>query len=210
MIREQNGEQPPDSLPAGRGERLLRADAQRSVDALVAAARELFASTGVHATTRDIADRAGVGVGTLFRRFPRRADLVGAVFAGELDACADAAATLAEQHSSYEALARWMQLYVRFLATKRGLAQAVRSDDPVYVGMSSRFEQRLNPAARKLYENAAAAGEVRSDMDPGEILAAVSTLCMSAYDDDPDHAGRMVAVLMDGLRAGACRAPVST
>lgn len=203
MTEKHFGGQPTDKAPAKRGERLLRADAQRSVDALVAAARELFASTGVHATTRDIADRAGVGVGTLFRRFPRRADLVGAVFEGELNACADAAAIFADQHPPFEALARWMQLYVRFLATKRGLAKAVRSDDPVYVGMSARFEQRLHPAARKLYETAAAAGEVRSDMDPGEILAAVSTLCMSAYDGDPDHAARMVALLMEGLRSGA-------
>lgn len=201
MNKKQNREQQADKMPVKQGERLLRADAQRSVDALVAAARELFASTGVHATTRDIAERAGVGVGTLFRRFPRRADLVGAVFAGELDACADAAAILSAQHPPFDALANWMQLYVRFLATKRGLAKAVRSDDPVYVGMSARFEQRLHPAARKLYDDAAAAGEVPSDLDPDEILAAVSTLCMSAYDGDPEHAQRMVALLMQGLRA---------
>jgi AcrR family transcriptional regulator len=190
----------PDASPEATGQRRLRADAQRSVDALIAAARELFATTGVDATTREIADRAGVGMGTLFRRFPRRADLIGAVFRDEMDACADAATTLARDNPPFDALAKWMQIYVKLIATKRGLARAMNSDDPVYVGMASRFDQRLRPAARTLYEAAVMAGEVRPDIDAAEILGAVSTLCMSTYDGRPDHASQMVALLMAGLR----------
>ena len=181
-------------------ERRLRADAQRSIDALVAAARELFASKGVDATTREIADRAGVGMGTLFRRFPKRADLIAAVFDTEIEACAEAATHLAATHPPFEALARWMQVYAEFVGTKRGLAKALSSGDPVFVGVFTRFDQRLRPAARKLYGAAVAAGEARPDMDATEILCAVSTLCMSNYDGKPDHAGRMTALLMEGLR----------
>lgn len=178
----------------------LRADAQRSADALVQAAGKLFSTRGVDVTTREIASLAGVGMGTLYRRFPRRADLVGAVFQRELDALADASATLARDHPPFEALARWTQLYVDLLATKRGLARAVRSDDPVYVGMAAQFEQRLHPAARSLYESALVSGEVRPDLDAAEMLAAVSALCMSTFDGRPDHAGRVVAIFMAGLR----------
>lgn len=187
------------SLEAGGGRR-LRADAQRSTDALVSAARDLFATTGVDATTREIADRAGVGMGTLFRRFPQRADLIAAVFHGEIDACAEAATTLAAKHPPFEALAKWMQAYAGFVSTKRGLAKALSSGDPVFVGVFARFDQRLRPAARRLYEAAAAAGEARPGMDAAEILCAVSTLCMSTYDGKPDHAGQMVALLVEGLR----------
>jgi len=189
-----------DASPEAGGERRLRADAQRSIDALVAAARELFVTTGVNATTREIADRAGVGMGTLFRRFPQRADLITAVLHGEMDACADAATALAAHYPPFEALAKWMQVYTEFIGTNRGLAKALGSGDPVFVGLFARFDQRLRPAARKLYEAAAAAGEVRPDMDAAEILCAVSTLCMSAYEGKPDHAGQMVALLVEGLR----------
>lgn len=200
VLKAKSDNQRPDATPKATGQRRLRADAQRSVDALVAAARELFATRGIDATTREIADRAGVGMGTLFRRFPRRADLVGAVFQGEMDACADAAITLAQNNPPFEALAKWMQLYVRLIATKRGLAKAMSSDDPVYVGMAARFDQRLRPAARTLYDAAVAAGEARPDMDAEEVFSAVSTLCMSTYDGRPDHASRMVALLVEGLR----------
>jgi len=72
--------------------------------------------------------------------------------------------------------------------------------DPVFVGLLVRFDQCLRPAARKLHEVAEAAGEVRPDMDAAEILCAVTTLCMSTYDGKPDHAGQMVALLVEGLR----------
>lgn len=181
--------------------RRIRVDAQRSADALIAAARELFALKGVEVTTREIAERAGVGMGTLFRRFPRRADLIGAVFAGELEDCAAAAEVLSKTHPPFEALARWFQVYVQFIATKRGLAKAVSTDDPIYVGMAARFEQRLNPAACALYEAAVVAGEVRCGLDAAAVLSAVSTLCTSTFPGRPDHAGEMVALLIEGLRS---------
>lgn len=182
------------------GERRLRADAQRSVNAILAAARDLFATIGVDATTREIADRAGVGMGTLFRRFPQRADLIAAVFHGEMDACVELAASLSETYSPFEALARWMQSYADFVSTKRGLAKALSSGDPVFIGVFAHFDKRLRPVARRLYYAAVVAGEARPDLDAAEILCAISTLCMSTYDARPDHAGKMVDLLVEGLR----------
>ena len=180
-----------------------RADAQRNLDALLQAAKAVFAVAGVDAPVRDIAERAGVGIGTVYRHFPQRADLIAAVCRQEMDACADAAQRLAAEHEPFDALADWLQLYAGFVATKRGLAKALHSGDPAFEALPARFEQRLRPAFRALVESARAAGAVRTDFDADEILSAVASLCMSARDDKPDHARRMVALLVDGLRHGA-------
>lgn len=189
-----------EASPDANGKRRLRADAQRSTAVLVAAARELFSTSGVDATTREIAERAGVGMGTLFRRFPQRADLIEAVFHGEMDACAQAAPMLAAEHPPFRAFAEWMQVYAEFISTKRGLAKALSSGDPVFTGLFLRFDRCLRPVARSLYEAAEAAGEIQPGMDAAEILCAVTTLCMSTYDGNPNHARQMVALLIDGLR----------
>ena len=194
------GDEPEQDQVQAGGERRLRADAQRSIDALLQAAMAVFATSGVDAPVREIADRAGVGVGTLYRRFPQRADLSAAVFRREMNACADAAPILAAEHPPFEALARWLQRYAAFVGTKRGLAKALHSGDPAFESLPARFEQRLRPAFRALFETALAAGEVRADVEPDEILGAIASLCMSAHDDRADYARRMVALLIDGLR----------
>lgn len=186
--------------PRGRADRRVRADAQRSIDALLQAAMAVFATSGVDAPVREIAEKAGVGIGTVYRNFPQRADLVAAVFRHEIDACADAAPILAAEHKPGEALARWMQRYAAFIATKRGLASALHSGDPTFDTLPAYFQQRLNPALRALLEAAAAAGEASNDVDAEDLLNAVARLCMSASNDRPDHARRMVALLVDGLR----------
>src|SRR5882672_7237461 len=112
--------------------RAIRSDAQRSMNALLEAALAVFATSGVDAPVREIAEKAGVGIGTVYRHFPQRADLVAAVFRHEIDACADAAAHLAAEYGPGEALARWMQRYTAFIATKRGLATALHSGDPAF------------------------------------------------------------------------------
>lgn len=164
---------------------------------------EVFATSGVTAPVREIADRAGVGMGTLYRHFPKRSDLIVAVFRQEVDACADAASALARKHRPGEALSRWMQRYVDFLAAKRGLAAALHSGDPAYEGLPSLFYQRLLPAMTSLLDSARAAGEVRSDVDAQELLRAIASLSTPAPDVGREHARRMVALLADGLRCGA-------
>ena len=183
--------------------RPVRADAQRSTDALLEAALEVFATSGVDAPVRQIADRAGVGVATLYRRFPQRADLIVAVFRHEVDACADAAVVLAAEHAPGEALALWMQRYADFIATKRGLATALHSGDPAFNTLPAYFDTRLQPALSVLLDAAAAAGEVRGGVEPNDLLRAVGNLCMSVRDDRGDYAQRMVTLLVDGLRYGA-------
>jgi AcrR family transcriptional regulator len=181
----------------------MRADALRNIDGLLQAAKTVFATSGVDAPVRQIAEQAGVGVGTVYRHFPQRADLIAAVFRREIDACADAAPAMAAQYDTGEALARWMQRYAAFIAAKRGLATALHSGDPAYDALPAYFEARLRPALRSLLDAAVAAGEVRADIEPDELLGAVGRLCMQAREERPGQTERMVALLVDGLRYGA-------
>lgn len=176
----------------------LRADARRNYDALLEAAAAVFAASGVDAPIKDIADRAGVGVGTLYRRFPKRSDLIVAVFRREVDECADAAQTLAGDHPPFEALSRWMQRYLNLIATKRGLAAAWHSGDPAYEHLAEYFEERLVPSLTGLLEGAGS--EIRATISAAELLRAVGLLCSSANSGDVAQAQRMAALLINGLR----------
>ena len=178
----------------------VRADAQRNLDGLLRAAKELFEATGLDVPIRDIAARAGVGIGTLYRHFPRRADLVAAVFKQEIDECADVAITLARDNSPFDALQKWTQRFTALAVTKRGLAAALLLDDPAFDDVPVRREQRLRPAFRTLFASALAANQIRGDTDPDEFMDAVSSLCMAAHDKRLDYAQRMVALLVDALR----------
>jgi AcrR family transcriptional regulator len=168
----------------------VRADAQRNTDALLMAALAVFATSGVDVPVREIAATAGLGVGTLYRHFPQRADLVAAVFRHEVDACADAASVLAAEYGPGDALARWMRRYAALIATKRGLAKTLHSGDPAFDTLPAYFQTRLVPAVRTLLEAGAAAGEVRNDVEPDELLGAVARLCMQAREEKPGHAER--------------------
>ena len=186
--------------------RAPRADAQRNLDTLLQTAAEVFASSGVDAPVREIAEKAGVGIGTLYRHFPNRAELVAAVFRREIDACANAAAPLAAAHPPLEALSLWIERYVGFVATKKGLAAALHSGDAAYESLPPHRNQRLIPALRGLLETAAAAGEIRSGVDAYDLLNAVGSLYMSVRDEpSAESARRMVALLIDGLRYGAAQ-----
>jgi AcrR family transcriptional regulator len=189
--------------PRGRTDRHLRADAQRNIHTLLHSAMAVFATSGVDAPVRKIAEKASVGIGTVYRHFPRRSDLIVAVFRQEVDACADAASVLATEYEPGEALARWMQRYVDFIAAKRGLATALHSGNPAYDTLPAYFQKRLRPALLTLLEAAAAAGEVCAGVEPDDLLQAVASLCAPARDRGPEHARRMVALLVDGLRYGA-------
>lgn len=185
------------------GGRRVRADAQRNLAILLRAAKEVFAEAGVDAPVRDIAERAGVGVGTLYRHFPTRPDLIAAVFRREMDACADEADALGATNPPFEALALWMQRFVELAVTKHGLAKALHSGDPAFDALPARREERLQPAFKRLFDRAAAAGEIRRDVDADAFLYAAGSLCLSVHDRHPEQADRLVALLVDGLRHGA-------
>jgi AcrR family transcriptional regulator len=183
--------------------RRLRADAQRNIDSLLEAAKAVFATRGVDARAKEIADAAGVGVGTLYRHFPQRSDLVKAVFQREVDACADAAPALTAANEPGAALAKWLQRYTEFVATKRGLAAALHSGDPAYGALPGYFTQRLEPTLGALLDAATASGEIRADISPRYLLHAVANLCLPMEDEGVAYSQRMVALLIDGLRYGA-------
>jgi AcrR family transcriptional regulator len=189
--------------PAEVEPRRLRADAQRKLSALLQAAMEVFAKSGVDAPVREIAEKAGVGLGTVYRHFPQRSDLIVAVFQSRVDACADAAPVLASEYEPGEALARWMHRYVDFIATKRGLAGALRSGDPAYKALPAYFNKSLQPALKTLLDAAVAAKAVRAGIEAEELLRAVATLCHGLHGEEPAYARRMVDLLVDGLRYGA-------
>ena len=183
--------------------RPVRADAQRNLDALLEAAKAVFAEAGVDAPVRDIAERAGVGVATVYRHFPQRALLIAAVFRREMDACIELAPVLAGTHEPAEALALWLQRFAGFIATKRGLAAALYSGDPAYEGLPAHFETRLIPAMQSLLSAAIESGQIRDAVHPDELLNAVARLSVPAAGDKPGNADRMVALLVDGLCYGA-------
>jgi AcrR family transcriptional regulator len=177
-----------------------RADARRNVDALLEAARTVFATSGVDAPAKEITDLAGVGVGTLYRHFPQRADLVKAVVESGIDAVADAAPALTAEYDPTEALTRWIDRFTELLATKRGLASALHSGDPAFAGLPGYFWQRLGPTLAALLDAAVAAGAIRDDVSAEDLLHAITQLCQPVPGRSFDHNQRIVGVLLDGLR----------
>ena len=181
----------------------MRADAKRNVDSLLEAAKIVFVSSGVDAPAKEIADRAGVGVGTLYRHFPQRSDLVKAVLQHEIDACAEAAPRLAAAHPPATALAMWLQRYTEFVATKHGLATALHSGEPAFEELAEYFWQRFGAALGSLLAAAVASGEIRADISPKVLLYAVASLCLPMGNDGVKYSRSMVALLIDGLLYGA-------
>jgi AcrR family transcriptional regulator len=178
-----------------------RADARRNEQTLLDAAAAVFVASGVEAPVRDIAARAGVGMGTIYRHFPTRADLVIAVYRHQVEACAEAGpALLARSATPHAALARWIDLFVDFLVTKHGLAAALRSDDAGFESLHAYFLDRLLPVCSRLLDAAAEAGEIRTDLTAFELMYGVGNLCVG---HDPGYNPRtLVAVLIAGLRTG--------
>ena len=178
-----------------------RADARRNEAALLNAAAAVFVESGVNAPVREIAAKAGVGIGTIYRHFPTRADLIIAVYRHQVEACAGAGpALLAESDSPHRALARWAGLFADFLVTKHGLAEVLRSDDAAFQALHAYFLDRLVPVCGQLLDAAAAAGEIRPGMDPYELLRGIGNLCAGAAGDPRYRPRRLVDLLTAGLR----------
>ncbi len=182
--------------------RRRRADAQRNLDALLDAAKAVFATAGVDAPAKEITDRAGVGVGTLYRHFPQRSDLVLAVLKHEIDACADAGAELSAAGPPAAALAKWIQRYTELVATKAGLASALQSADAAHQALREHFYLRMSPVLERLLDAARTAGEIRTDVPAADVLHAVALLCHPVPGEDPGYGQHLVGIFIDGLRGG--------
>jgi len=178
-----------------------RADARRNEETLLDAAAAAFITSGVDVPVRDIAARAGVGIGTIYRHFPTRADLIVAVYRHQVEACAEAGpALLASSSTPHAALARWINLFVDFLVTKHGLARALQSDDAAFQTLHAYFLDRLVPVCAQLLDAAVLAGEIPPDVDAYELLLGVGNLCVGSDNNPRYDARRMVGLVIAGLR----------
>ncbi|WP_426497774.1 TetR/AcrR family transcriptional regulator [Streptomyces sp. D54] len=184
-----------------------QAQAQRTRDGVLAAAAAVFVEQGVQAPIRDIAERAGVGIGTIYRNFPTRADLVTAVYRHQIDICAALAPRLLEESASpFTALTGWADAFVEFLVTKHGLGAALGSGDPGLENLHALMLDTLVPACVTLLDACVAADEVDPDITAYTLMRAIGNLCITGPDYDRADAGRMVATLLAGCRRQARQA----
>ncbi|MBO0510875.1 TetR/AcrR family transcriptional regulator [Streptomyces beijiangensis] len=186
---------------AGRAGQSKRKDARRNNETLLDAAAAVFVTSGVEAPVRDIAAKAGVGLGTIYRHFPTRADLVIAVYRHQIEACAEAGpALLAAGPTPHAALGQWIGLFVDFLVTKHGLAAALQADSAGFEALHAYFLDRLLPVCTELLGAAAASGEIDSGLDAYQLMRGVGNLCIGADADPRYDARRLVELLVAGLR----------
>jgi AcrR family transcriptional regulator len=192
----------PGAPQAQRGSRKPRADAQRNRDGLLEAAKAAFAEVGPEASLDEIARRARVGIGTLYRHFPTRDAIVEAVYRREVQQLADAAPRLADSLPPAEALRAWMRVFIDYIAAKKVIAPALKS---LVGGGSALYADsgaRITEAIGLLVERARASGDIRPDADSADLLRALIGFAYvnSAPDWEPS-ARRLIDLLIDGLRS---------
>jgi AcrR family transcriptional regulator len=178
-----------------------RADAVRNRERVLEAAKTVFSAGGPDASLEAVARRASVGIGTLYRHFPTREALFEAVYRREVQQLSELAEQLKSEATPVEALRRWLRSNVEFVATKKGmlaaLALTVHSSSDLY---AHTFE-RLTKAVGALLDRAVAAGEIRADISPEDLLRALVGMCY--MHDQPGWQKsvlRLVDVFVDGLR----------
>jgi AcrR family transcriptional regulator len=179
-----------------------RVDAERNRERLLATAKTAFAKHGTGASLEEIARATGVGIGTLYRHFPTRDALIAAVYRNETDQLAAAAKTLSEKLPPLEALAAWMNLFVDYMATKRGLYAVL---DSLAGGTSALYAdstQQMTSALRLLVDRAVTSGEARVDVDALDLLRAVAGVSQGGAGDDwVINAKKVAGILVAGIRA---------
>src|SRR5882724_1328305 len=184
------------SQPAQAPARGKRADALRNQQALLDAAAAVFVTSGVDAPIREIAAKAGVGIGTIYRHFPTRTDLVVAVYRHQVEACAEAGAALvAGDDAPLTALRTWVDLFVDFLVTKHGLADMLQSDKDGFGALHTYFLDRLVPICEALLDAAVDAGDVQPGTAAYELMRGVGNLCIGRGDDPRYDPRRLVELL---------------
>jgi AcrR family transcriptional regulator len=172
-----------------------RADARRNFDALIAAAREVFAENGTDASLEDIARRANVGIGTLYRNFPTREDLFTSVYVGGVEELCDEARSLYEL-PPWEGFKAWLDRFTEYVATKMAMKEALNKD----ARMFSSCRAAMFEASLPLFTRAQEAGEIRADAQFDDVLRMLSGILGSTYTSD-EQRDRVLAIALDGLRA---------
>ena len=172
-----------------------RADARRNYDALLTAARDAFNRDGIDVALEDIARQAGVGIGTLYRNFPTRSDLVEAVYVSEIEELLQAARDAVELEP-WDALETWLRRFSGYVATKLALLQGLSKDSATFTVCRT----AMYAAASPLFERAQAAGETRADTNLDDVLRLVSGVTASQYESD-EQRERVLALALDAIRA---------
>jgi AcrR family transcriptional regulator len=178
--------------------RPLRADAQRNRDRLVEAARRTFQRCGAEATLEAVAKEAGVGIGTLYRHFPTRLDLVEAVYRSDVETLVAAAAASLDQPAD-QALAEWLDRFLEYGLTKRALFHELAEAFGRESELLSYCGEQMRTAAARVIDRAKAEGVIRSDVSPADVLRLVHGLIM-APNPDREQIRRLAGVILDGLR----------
>ncbi|MDQ0948280.1 AcrR family transcriptional regulator [Streptomyces phaeochromogenes] len=172
-----------------------RKDAARNYDALITAAREAFAEHGAEASLEDVARRAGVGIGTLYRNFPTRRHLFESVYADEVNALCRVAEEVADLEP-WEALTTWLDRFADYMVTKRAVREALNDESEIFTAC----RESLYAAGGPLFERAQRTGAARTDMTFFDLLRMVSGITATAFDDDAQR-DRVLSVALDGVRA---------
>ncbi|KRF24988.1 hypothetical protein ASG95_11105 [Phycicoccus sp. Soil803] len=188
----------------------MRADAARNRSRLLDAATAAFADRGADASLDDIAKAAGLGIGTLYRHFPTREDLVLAVYGAQIDALDQRSRELATSDDPGEALREWMRGFVDFYAVKQGMVTLLRT--MMNGSRAGQFEQTratMRAAAERVLAPATEAGVIRQDVAAPELIRALGGICLTSdpKSTPPSSTLALVDLVYDGLRFGA---PVST
>ena len=171
-----------------------RADARRNYEKLLAAAREAFAEAGMTASLEDIARRAGVGIGTLYRHFPTRQDLFESVYVDEVEALCRTADELADL-PPWDALAAWLRRFVTYTATKRAIAEALNHKSTVFATCRRAIDAAGEPLLRRAQES----GDARPDSSFDDVIRLVGGVTMYPFAD-PAQLERVLTMALDGIR----------
>jgi AcrR family transcriptional regulator len=184
------------------GPRPMRADAQRNYARLLEAAMAAFVEHGADdVSLEEIARRAGVGIGTLYRHFPTRQALLEAVYRDQVESLRSRAEELLHTGSPGDALAEWMRALVRFGSTKRSMTSALLATLGTDSELLSACATVIRGSAQALLTRAQQAGAVRPDADAGDLIRLVHAVSIATEKAaDPGQADRMLAVILDGLR----------
>jgi AcrR family transcriptional regulator len=188
------------------GGRTLRADARRNRDRLLSVAVRAFSQDGPDVTLDAIAKDAGVGIGTLYRHFPTREALIEAAYRSELARLCDAVPDLLRDLRPDEATRAWMDRYIEYMTTKRGMADALRVVIASGGTPYAQSRDRLITAITSLLQAGAASGTLRADIEPADVLASLSGISLAAGEPaQRAQARRLLDLLMDGLRYRGAR-----
>ncbi|MGH9123015.1 MAG: TetR/AcrR family transcriptional regulator [Acidimicrobiales bacterium] len=197
IVRGQRDE--PDPGATSSSGRPMRADAQRNFDAIVSAARTMFAREGGQVSLDAVAKEAGVGAGTLYRHFPQRIDLVEAVYQEDVDGLTEAADRVERELGPWPAMEEWLEAFVRYATTKRSLLNELHEAFEKNPALRSVCREKIETSVSRVLQRAQAAGVARNDLSGPDLMQLLSSMCMSATLTT-DQCDRLMVMIKDGLR----------